>query len=490
MRRRTGELLLAAALLAPAIAAGATRTPRSSEPRLALAAAPPTTAPARGRATWRGWERDVALRVEVDRREAWLGQQITASVWLLSPVPVDGYHAYRPPLYDGFWTEVIDTPQSIAGEVRTVGGVPVRAYLVQRIALFPTRAGALALGPFELDAEVRLGGGAFDPFPEHRRVRRRSEAVALRVKPLPPGAPPGFEPVNVGKIALSAELPARKVAVGDAAPVRLVATGEGNVRAWSLPALPALAAARAYAPVPGERLEPKGGRIRGARTVETTIVPERAGEVVIPPVAWSWFDPGAGVYRVARTGELRLEVVPASAADSAGAPALEEVLRPIRPRSALVRRGPPPWETPLFAAAMVLPVLAFAALAAADRIRARLRAQRGSRRARGAGRAALRRLARAERLARRGERDASLAEAERALLGWASDRLGRSASGLTRDALARALSGTGAPAPAVRALAAALDACDAARFGGDGASDAEVLAAAARAVRVLEEPAR
>ena len=447
----------------------------------------PSTPPGR-RGTWRGWERDLALEVRLDRREVFLGEQATASVWLLSPVPVVGTHGFRPPSYDGFWAEIVETPRTLEAEVRDVGGVPTRAYLLQRVALFPTRAGALSLGAFEADVEVRLGGGAFDPFPSHRRARRRSAPLQIRVRPLPPGAPGAFEPVNVGKIELAAEIVPTSVAAGEPATVRITASGEGNVRAWSLPRLPRLAGARAYEPTSSDRVEPRRARVRGARLLETVIVPDGQGEVVVPPVSWSFFDPAARAYRTVRTAELRLAVSPGAPAGSApGANPLVAGLRPIRSGGRLSARSPPPWRGPLFLMGLALPVLGFAGLAAADLVRDRARAGTGARRLREAGRAARRRLARADRLSRRGGRSDLLAEVERALLGYASDKLSRPAAGLTRQDLARALAAAGAHPPAVRAIASALDACDAARFGGSGAEPAEILAAAERALRLLEE---
>ena len=447
----------------------------------------PSTPPGR-RGTWRGWERDLALEVRLDRREVFLGEQATASVWLLSPVPVVGTHGFRPPSYDGFWAENVETPRTLEAEVRDVGGVPTRAYLLQRVALFPTRAGALSLGAFEADVEVRLGGGAFDPFPSHRRARRRSAPLQIRVRPLPPGAPGAFEPVNVGKIELAAEIVPTSVAAGEPATVRITASGEGNVRAWSLPRLPRLARARAYEPTSSDRVEPRRARVRGARLLETVIVPDGQGEVVVPPVSWSFFDPAARAYRTVRTAELRLAVSPGAPAGSApGANPLVAGLRPIRSGGRLSARSPPPWRGPLFLMGLALPVLGFAGLAAADLVRDRARAGTGARRLREAGRAARRRLARADRLSRRGGRSDLLAEVERALLGYASDKLSRPAAGLTRQDLARALAAAGAHPPAVRAIASALDACDAARFGGSGAEPAEILAAAERALRLLEE---
>ncbi|HET7826009.1 MAG TPA: hypothetical protein VFK90_11780, partial [Anaeromyxobacter sp.] len=58
-------------------------------------------------------------------------------------------------------------------------------------------------------------------------------------------------------------------------------------------------------------------------------------------------------------------------------------------------------------------------------------------------------------------------------------------AGLTRGELSRALVAAGAREAAAAALAAAEDACDAARFGG-GAAPQEVLGLAERALALLE----
>jgi hypothetical protein len=473
-----------------------TGTPRPGAPGPDPDADPdPAPPPRTGGGTFRGWERDLVLDVQVDRREAFLGEQVTMSIWLYSPLGVVDYQRFSPPGHDGFWSEELETPKTIQPRVRTIRGIPTRAYLLQRVALFPTRAGALELGPAELQLSVRVGGSsAFDPFPEVRRVTRRSAPVAIQVKPLPPGAPPGFESVNVGRLALAATAPDTEVAAGEPVAVRLTASGEGNVRALALPRLPELPGARAFEPTLSEQAAPRGVRFAGARTRETVLVPDRAGELVIPPVEWSWFDPSTARYETARTGELRVKVRPgtpgaavALGGPAAGSNALLAGLRPIRSDSALARRSGPPWRSPLFVTALVLPPLGLAGLALADRLRARAGATSARRRA--AARTARRRLARARRELAGGETGAALAEAARALVAYATDRLGRPAAGLTRDALGAALAGAGAHAPAVRALLDALDRGDGARFGGAGAAE-EVLAAAERALALLEEADR
>lgn len=459
-------------------------------PAGAGARAPAAPADPRG-GTWSGWQRDLVLQVEVDRREVFLGEQVTASVWLLSPAGVADYQAFRPPALDGLWVEELERPRQVQFRLREVNGVPTRAYLVQKIALFPTRAGDLEIGPYEIEVGLRIGSPSLlAPFGGVQHATRRSAPVKLRVKPLPPGAPAGFAAVNVGVFKLEAAAAEAEVVAGQPVAVRVTASGEGNVRALALPALPPLDGARRFEPTASEAVAVRSGRLGGSRTLETVIVPEEAGELSIPALAWPSFDPRAGRYVVARTAPLRLRVRPAPAAPPGPAPADPLAgLRPPRAASALARPAPPPWRGAPFLALVVLPPLGLALLAGRDAWRRRAEAGAPARRARGAGRLARRRLAAADRRLAAGERARFLDETERALVGWAADRLGRSISGLTREDLGAALAAAGARPAAVAALSRALDACDAARFGGGAVPDDEVRALAASAVALLEASA-
>ncbi len=440
---------------------------------------------------WHGWERELQLSVEVDRTEVFLGEQVTASIWVLSPVGVAETGNFKPPAYDGFWTEQLEVPRELTQQLRKKDGLPLRAYLLQRIALFPTRAGQLELGTHAIDLVVRVSSDdPFYPFGDVQRASRRSQPVTITVKPLPAGAPARFDAVNVATATLTASLSSKRVAVGQPVTLRLVADGEGNLKAWSLPAFPAVAGARAFTPSSSDQLKPRGLRFAGSRTVETVLVPEAPGTLVIPSLAWAVFDPKTGAYRELRTGEQRVEVEggPAAVAGGGATPAQNTLfpgLRPIRPVGPLSRAGTADASWPLWAL-LFGPVGAFLALVGVDRLRERHLAEGGARRVRVAGKVARRRLATASRLLGGADAAPFFAEVERALVGYCADKLGSPATGLTRDELARALTEAGAHPPALRALAAALDACDAGRFGGQLARE-ELLEIAGRAMATLEE---
>jgi hypothetical protein len=439
----------------------------------------------RGGWAYHGLEKDVSLRAEVAPREVWQGEQLTAAYWLLVPYPIEGYESATAPRLEGFWQEPMETPRAPTPSQR--GGA--LGYLLHRVALFPTRAGVLTVDSLALRGVTIPVRGGFNPFGGYVRVDRESDPVAVKVKPLPPGAPPGFEPVNVGALSLEVKAAPERVAAGEPVTVRVTISGDGNLRALSPPRLPDVPGARAYPPSSSDRTEERGGRLVGTRTVETVLVPDRAGELIIPSVEWPYFNPRTGKYVVAVAPALRVAVTPATGVATAprgaapGSNVLAGALRPIRAEAALRRAGAPPWRTPAFLALLLLPPLAYAGAVVAERLRAGGDGGRASRRA---GRRAQRRLSSARRRLARDPAGA-MGEIERALLGYAGGRLARPAAGLTREALAAALARAGAHPPAVRSLLRALELVDVSRYGAGDALGEEVLSAAEAALEALDE---
>jgi hypothetical protein len=441
-----------------------------------------------GNPGYRGWEKDLTLQAEVDRKEVYVGEQLTVAFWLYTRAE-EMVCDTSPPRYEGFWKEDLEVPGRFQPEDRMVNGIPTHAYLIQRVALFPTRPGDLTIDPMELPhIQLRLGSrGVFSGFDDVVNASRKSAPVTIHVKPLPPGAPGGFEPPNVGALTLAAEAAPTRARVGEPVTVRVSVSGDGNARALSPPNLPAFPGVRAFQPVTRNAIEQRSRRAFGTKIVDTVLVPEREGELVIAPVEWPYFDPHTGKYQVARTAELKVAVLPAGPAALPTAPGsnpLEARIRPIRSQATLTRRGPPGWERTWFLALLLGLPLASLSVAAVERLRAHGDATRARRTA---ARSARKRIAAARRRLARGDPAGAFAELEHGLLGYASDRLGRPAAGLTREELAVELARAGAHPPATRALLRALDLVDSSRYGAGGGGGDEPLRVTERAIEALEE---
>jgi hypothetical protein len=434
-------------------------------------------------------ENDLFLRSEVDKKEVYVGEQVTLSLWVYSRVDLADVGNLKIPRPDGFWIEDIASPTTLTPELRTVDGVPYRAALIKRQALFPRGPGTRELPAAEADLTT---GFLFAGHREHRV----GNALTLRVKPLPPGAPPGFLPANVGSFQLSAELSSSSAELGSPVTLRVVLEGQGNMKEVVLPRATAPAALKLYEPTSQERLSTVDNRIQGKRSQEYLVMAQQTGTFQIPSLSFSYFDQESRHYETVRSQPLSLTVTPGEAGglraagpagtvpDAARNVLAAGALRPLR-LDGRFQTYTPVWRRPVFLAALVLPPAAWALLSLLGFVQAR-RARRDpvSEQRRGT-RAARGRLSAAARLQASATDGAFSEEVERAVTAFLEARLGAGLSGLTRDRLRQKLREAGAPEARVEDAARVLDTCDAVRFA-PGAMRLDREALLDEAERVLE----
>jgi oxygen tolerance protein BatD len=438
--------------------------------------------------------RDLVLRASVDRERPFVGQQISYSLYLLARVNVSGIDKLQLPRLDGFWSEEIEAPQQLVGEARIIDGVPYRAFLLRKRALFPLRPGKVQVEPAEV--EVMTGFGMLF---SRSSTRRASQPITLDVQPLPEARKPaGFDAGNVGSWTLTASVDPVAVAVGQPVTLKLVAQGRGNVRNLALPKLGQIPGLRAYDATSNDKEAIEQGQVTGTRTVEQLLVPERTGALEIPSLSMDVFDPAQKAYRAVRTDPIRLEVhaAPANASVGSQVPAQNLLaaggLRPIRLRMTRASIEPPPWTRGWFWPLLAAGPVAVALVAGAGRLRrvlARDPAEERVKKARSAARARLRGAESLLEEQRLGNGSASdfHAEVARALTGYLADKQGIAAAGLTREELGRALLDRGHPPGTVRAVLGVLDECDRARFAPGGSDLASQEARLERAGRLIGE---
>jgi hypothetical protein len=434
-------------------------------------------------------ESDLFLRTEADRKEIYVGEQVTLSFWVYGRVEIATVDPKSYPKPDGFWTEDIESASSLTYEPRTVDGVPYRAALIKRQALFPMQPGTRELEPAVADITT---GWIFAGHREHRV----GNPLTLKVKPLPPGAPAGFLPANVGNFSLSAELSSATTELGSPVTLRVVLEGQGNLRAVALPRATGPSALKLYEPTSQDRVSAVNGRIQGKRTQEYLVMAQQTGTFQVPSLSFTYFDPESRRYETVHTQPLSLTVTPGeSGALRAAGPqgGLPDPVRNVLPAGALrpmrlearFQSPTPVWRRPLFVAAALVPPAAFVLLSLVGAVRTR-RARRdpASEQRRGT-RAARGRLAAASRLRTSGTDVAFSEEVERAVTAFLEARVGAVLSGLTRTALQQKLVEAGAPQALVADAARVLDTCDAVRFA-PGAVRLDREALLGEAERVLE----
>ena len=256
--------------------------------------------------------RDLFLSAKVSTTEAFVGQEIVY-IWRFYRRVRIGDARLEPQDFAGFLVEDL-------GEVReyqaTVNGVQ---YLVSEIrkALFPQETGTLIIPSSRLTLEVvvqRGGRGAesmFDDFFGRATTETktlRSREIELEVRPLP-DPPTGFSGL-VGEFEIDARLSKAQLQVGESSTLKLTVSGRGNVQMISEPSLPELPEFKTYDDKPSGSVDRSGPRLSGSRTFSKALVPLQPGDVMVPPIHLTYFDPEGGEFRQIQTAAIPLTVVP------------------------------------------------------------------------------------------------------------------------------------------------------------------------------------
>jgi hypothetical protein len=255
--------------------------------------------------------RDVFLSAKVSTTSPYVGQEVIY-IWRFYRRVRIGDARLEPQEFQGFLVEDL-------GEVReyeaTVNGVQ---YLVSEIrkALFPQEEGVVVIPPSRLTVEVlvrssRGRASAFDSFfgttaSETKTLRTRE--IELQVRSLPE-APPGFTGL-VGDYDIQARISKAELQVGESATLKLSISGSGNVQMIGEPSLPEMPDFKTYDDKPTGSIERSGARLKGSRTYSKALVPLVAGELVVPPIGLTFFDPQAGEFRQIQTAAIPLRVAP------------------------------------------------------------------------------------------------------------------------------------------------------------------------------------
>ncbi len=433
---------------------------------------------------------DLFLRATVDKQDLFVGEQTTLSLYIFSRVDLSSVDQVSMPKLDGFWSEDVESPNQLSGEQKIINGVPYRAYLLKRRALFPVKAGKLTINSAEADITTGF------LFAGHR-VHRKSNELTLRVRPLPPGAPGPVSNASVGEWRLSTEVSQTQTELGQPVTVRVSLEGRGNLKNSTLPPLTGPAALKIYDPTTSDRPTVTRGKIGGRRTQEYLVMAQQTGTFTLPALSLHYFNPEAQKYETTRTDPITLTVVPGAGGTTAlskAGPAVANEgapknvlaaggLRALRHQASFEEKAAPAWRRPFFLPALLSPVGLWLALGIAGLVRSRLSHEDDASKKSKQAREARRRLAGAEKLKERGAADAFYGEVEKALLQFLEAKLGIPVGGLRREDLSERLRAAGVPAEQQQRVVSVLDDCDVGRFApgaaGPEARDRALDAAAA-----------
>lgn len=245
------------------------------------------------------------IRVEVDKQKAYAGEQITASWYLYTQNNLTNFEPMKYPDLKGFWKEDIEIATRLNFTNVVINGMPYKKALLVSYALFPIKAGTATIDSYKLRATA-LMSSAFGVFGKPYTFTKVNPPVKIEVLPVPAQNQPTDYTGAVGTFDIKASVEKTTVAANEPFPLRVRFEGRGNAKQIELPALNLPEGFEQYDTKTDSRFSKDGTSFK---EFEILLIPRKTGNLSIPGLSVSFFNPATRQFEKRSTQAIPLKVV-------------------------------------------------------------------------------------------------------------------------------------------------------------------------------------
>lgn len=269
------------------------------------------------------------IQSEVDKTDVYEGEQIVVSWYIYTRGNLLSLDRLKFPDLKGFWKEIIEEVPALNFTQEVVNGVPFRKALLASHALFPIKPGTAIIDEYKIKAQVQLPTSPFGAFGfgKAQTYQRASERVKVTVRPLPTEGKPSDFSGAVGQFEVRSQVEGNQFPVNQPFSMKVRFEGQGNAKLIELPALQLPGGMEVYDTKADAKYFKNG---RSYKEFEVLLIPRQEGEVQIPSMSFSMFDPVQRKYVSKKTDPVTIKVI----ANPNGAPMAGSALPSAAPKAA------------------------------------------------------------------------------------------------------------------------------------------------------------
>lgn len=436
--------------------------------------------------------KDLFLRAIIDKREVVSGEQLIVTYRLYTRIPVSSVSVTKLSAFPGFWTKNLQSDNaSFKQSTEIINGEEYVTADIRKMALFPQRTGKLEIESMELEcvAQVRTQTSrrrARDPFesffndPFFNRgisnVQKLlvSEKLEINVKPLPTAGKPASFRSAIGQFGLQSGIDRTSLKTGEAINLEFIISGNGNVELTELPEPVLPPDFEVYEPKTSVSVKTSARGISGTKKFEYLLIPRVAGNFVIEPITFSYYDPDKKEYLSLQSKRFEISVEKGDPSENGGVfysspqegiKYIGSDIRHIKTKSLrLTETNSFFFATPIYFALLILLVALFAVILIGTNKRRKLMKNQMLVRNRKATKVAKKRLKLAYKHLRSKEQNEFYTEMSQALWGYVRDKFSIAPSELSLDLIADILKSKNATEEVSAELIQTLNNCEFARF--------------------------
>lgn len=253
--------------------------------------------------------RAIANKTKVYEQEA---ITLTFKLYIATRIGIQQLEDLKMPEFEGFITQTVENGSQAQLSLETYNGRNYRTAVIQKMILFPQKAGQITIPKGMLQASITLPpDNDDDPIFGQRIVTSRkvfSAPITIDVLPLPTeGKPTSFNGA-VGQFQMTSKLTSGQPKTNEATTIKVNISGFGNIKLVAPPTLKFPDTFEVYDPKINSDIKVEERGSRGYKEIEYYAVPRQTGTFTIDPVEFSYFDPDTRSYKTLKSDPIKLVV--------------------------------------------------------------------------------------------------------------------------------------------------------------------------------------
>lgn len=266
----------------------------------------------------------VHLVAEISNPNPYLNEPITVvyKIYVSTRSSVAGWDQVSNPKYNNFWSQNIDI-KKLQVQLGKFQGEDYRFAVLRKTVLYPQKSGKLEIEPLSMNVQVEVPTGEVDffgrPIMKIGEKKVSAGAKIINVKPLPEAGKPQDFSGAVGNFDFNVIPTRTKLKNGESLDLKVVVSGKGNLKLFTLPKPVLPSSLEMYDPVHKENVTTPLTGMTGDISDTYTIIPQFKGNYPIQPLTFSYFDLASKTYKTISSKEINIEVLDGPAVSNSNA---------------------------------------------------------------------------------------------------------------------------------------------------------------------------
>ena len=257
---------------------------------------------------------DLFIKVSANKTRVYEQEPVLLTYKVYTLVELTQLEGKMPDL-TGFHTQEVKLPQQKSFHIENVNGKNYRCVTWSQYVMYPQMTGKLEIPSITFNGTVVQQNRNVDPFEAflnggsgYVEVKRSINApgVTIQVDPLPE-KPENFSG-GVGTFNISAQLDNKEIKAGTPLALRIIVSGNGNLKLLKQPVVSFPKDFDKYDPKVTDKTSLTSNGLEGNMIYDYLAVPRNQGNFTIPPVEFTYFDTSSKSYKTIKTQPLNITV--------------------------------------------------------------------------------------------------------------------------------------------------------------------------------------